>query len=273
LDKKKTAEKPHVKRVYIEFGENDIGKMTREDEKTKYYMLKDNVALDSRWTCMVYEQENIRRAPTGGQYHVERTQFCLVEAESITIHKSQGQTYECVAVNIEDKLKTSLMYVAFSRCTRLENLYLFGRKTIESDTVRGMTYERRRKEVEILETTNDVRKEMNRLRKHKLMLNKLKFLDYSLQLQNLENDDEITIIRNMQEIIDNLSPHQTAEIYLNYMNQQQREFNIHELINEDNVHGIQSKSMPSTRFSAIFCTGYLDFIESSRPPLDRKSVV
>lgn len=54
---------------------------------------------------------------------------------------------------------------------------------------------------------------------------------------DLENDDEITIIRNMQEIIDNLSPHQTAEIYLNYMNQQQREFNIDELINEftDNI--------------------------------------
>jgi hypothetical protein len=35
---------------------------------------------------------------------------------------------------------------------------------------------------------------------------------------DLENDDEETIIRNLQQIVDNLSPQQTAEIYLNYLN-------------------------------------------------------
>ena len=51
---------------------------------------------------------------------------------------------------------------------------------------------------------------------------------------NLENDDDETLIRNMQEIIDNLSPQQTAEIYLNYITNQQvnNNINIDDLIDE-----------------------------------------
>jgi hypothetical protein len=49
---------------------------------------------------------------------------------------------------------------------------------------------------------------------------------------DLENDDDETIIRNMQQIIDNLSPHQTAEIYLNYLNNNQ--INVINEINEIN---------------------------------------
>lgn len=182
--------------MYIEFAEKDIGQKTRDEEMTKFCMFKDDVDTDLNWTMIECERENIKRAPTGGQYHVERTQFCLIEAESITIHKSQGQTYECVAVNLEDKLKTSLMYVGFSRCTRLENLYLYGRRTIENDTIRGMSFERRQKEVELLERTDDVRKEMRRLRTHKLMNNKLKFLEEEVESINNQNCIMNNIINN-----------------------------------------------------------------------------
>lgn len=57
-----------------------------------------------------------------------RKQFPLIVAEAITIHKSQGSTFEYVTVQIPQKNLRSLIYVALSRATKLENLYLIGKK-------------------------------------------------------------------------------------------------------------------------------------------------
>ena len=47
-------------------------------------------------------------------------------SEGMTIHKSQGQTMETVAVKIESGLERSLLYVALSRATKIDGLYLIG---------------------------------------------------------------------------------------------------------------------------------------------------
>ncbi|XP_054166272.1 uncharacterized protein LOC128963769 [Oppia nitens] len=58
--------------------------------------------------------------------HVTRLQFPLVCCESMTIHKSQGSTFEQVIVNLTKHLPRELIYTACSRVTSINGLYLDG---------------------------------------------------------------------------------------------------------------------------------------------------
>ncbi|KAI8357369.1 hypothetical protein EDC96DRAFT_414722, partial [Choanephora cucurbitarum] len=58
---------------------------------------------------------------------LKRTQIPLTISEAVTIHKSQGPTYQKVAIDLTGRsLKKSLMYVACSRATSASGLYLIG---------------------------------------------------------------------------------------------------------------------------------------------------
>lgn len=58
---------------------------------------------------------------------VNRTQFPLVVAEAITIHKSQGGTYNTAIVELpETRMQRALMYVACSRATSSDGLNIVG---------------------------------------------------------------------------------------------------------------------------------------------------
>ena len=52
------------------------------------------------------------------------SQFPLVLAYAITIHKSQGQTYQHIVCDIDNCFTSGQAYVALSRCASLEGLYL-----------------------------------------------------------------------------------------------------------------------------------------------------
>ncbi|KAH6928892.1 hypothetical protein HPB50_020700 [Hyalomma asiaticum] len=54
----------------------------------------------------------------------ERSQFPLVQASAITVHKSQGATYSEVVYEYAKNHPQKLVYVALSRCTDVNNLYL-----------------------------------------------------------------------------------------------------------------------------------------------------
>ena len=80
-----------------------------------------------KWTCLDYE---VRKTKEGTKLSpVERgsfEQFPIRLAWAITIHKSQGQTYDRVNVNTNNIFAEGQLYVALSRCKNLEGMQIIG---------------------------------------------------------------------------------------------------------------------------------------------------
>lgn len=68
------------------------------------------------YTC---DNGNFKRVTKGTYY-----QFPVVPAYAITIHKSQGATYDKLVIDPEGVFESAQLYVALSRCRSLANVYL-----------------------------------------------------------------------------------------------------------------------------------------------------
>ncbi|CAF0812519.1 unnamed protein product [Brachionus calyciflorus] len=193
---------PLVKRVYLDFGDLEIGQAQRSSLRDKQVADKLSVREQREWTPLPFSEEIIDRAKSGKKYHIVRKQFSLVEAESITIHKSQGQTCPSVAVGLSDRLTRPLLYVAFSRATKLNDLYLYGSDSILKSMYRSneWTEDRRISHAKKEAEKNRVQIEMNRLKSNSMMENRFKFLES--QEDNHGNDLSI-LFCNIQSFSSN----------------------------------------------------------------------
>ena len=77
-------------------------------------------------TPVIRETKNIDHTSKLHNIQVLRRQFPLTAAEAITVHKSQGETLQMVALHLANRMPRSCLYVAMSRATCLSGLYLVG---------------------------------------------------------------------------------------------------------------------------------------------------
>ena len=73
--------------------------------------------------------------------YIEETcvkQFPVILAYAVTIHKSQGMTYQEVVCNLEGCFASGQAYVALSRCVSLDTLYLV-RKVYQKDVFTNLS--------------------------------------------------------------------------------------------------------------------------------------
>jgi ATP-dependent DNA helicase PIF1 len=175
LHKKAAKDKTKVKRVWLLFENKDIGKKSRENNID--LCAGDDVDASLYWTPINCIRQRVKTNNVGGGYAIERIQLPIEEAEAFTIHKSQGKTYQKVAVNVSSSLTKALLYVAMSRVTSLEGLYLFGpRKSIMSEKKSQLSHEKRRKLVEKNANKCTITIEMERMRQSCRMVNNFPFL-------------------------------------------------------------------------------------------------
>ena len=104
-----------------------IGVVTKlEDEKISVLCNGDSVPIDVRKESW----KNIRYAVDKTTNHIEEnelgsfSQYPLRLAWAITIHKSQGLTFEKAIIDAGDAFAPGQVYVALSRCTSLEGMVL-----------------------------------------------------------------------------------------------------------------------------------------------------
>ncbi|GFS68630.1 ATP-dependent DNA helicase [Trichonephila clavipes] len=105
--------------LWLEFPNPSMGQLCRV--KAKPHVMCKRDVLDLKWTPIVTRTANI---PLGGNIKCRRNQFTVVSASTITIHKSQGGTFDEVVFNCDKSQQIQLVYVALSRVTSIDGLYL-----------------------------------------------------------------------------------------------------------------------------------------------------
>ncbi|GFU48237.1 ATP-dependent DNA helicase [Trichonephila clavipes] len=141
-------------RLWLEFPNPSMGQLCTVKAKP-HVMCKCDV-LDLKWTPIVTRAANI---PLGGNIKCRRNQFPVVSASAITIHKSQGGTFDEVVFNYDKSQQIQLVYVALSRVTSIDGLYLTNDKDdFKSYHGRGST----------APTVKDIRDEYDRMANHRL---------------------------------------------------------------------------------------------------------
>ena len=108
-----------VQRVWIDFDYSSIGARARSKLGCR--------TLDGKALTPITRVERELPTKTGNTLvRVSRCQFPLVICEAITIHKSQGQSYDQVVVDVSAKMGLQLLYTALSRARSAAGLFLVG---------------------------------------------------------------------------------------------------------------------------------------------------
>ena len=109
-----------IKRIWLEFMDGPkVGFDTRSS--VHRYMIENKI--NHKWTPIERQVKTIHEKKNKS-LSVTRKQFPVIVAEAMTIHKSQGCTFDSVAVGMTKGMSQSLQYVAFSRVTKASGLFV-----------------------------------------------------------------------------------------------------------------------------------------------------
>lgn len=107
------------KRLWLEFDTNYVGRLRR----VKYgpHIRSKRGVLSDEWVPIELRTVNIK---VSSKIKCHRQQFPLLLACALTIHKSQGGTFNQIIYDYHKNHRQQLVYVALSRVTSLEGLFL-----------------------------------------------------------------------------------------------------------------------------------------------------
>lgn len=196
-------DKAYAKLVYMDLFFDDVGRKTREKHLTAGKFKRDSIT-DKNWTPI--ECEKVRLDLENHKtWHIVRQNFLLVPAEALTICKIQGETCRAVGLDLSQPLKRSELYVAMSRVTKAEDLYLFGKNSLlERTRYRNWSKEKKEEHVNNILATDEVHLELKRLRKHRKFENKYPFLNDDSYFS--KNGESKSIIYHKVASIEDIEP-------------------------------------------------------------------
>lgn len=171
--------------LWFEFDEPSVGVKLRVKYSNLYSShSSDNHRIPENWTPF-FPTTVSYRIRTGIKWSVERIQFPITVAEALTIDKAQGQTYSCVAFDLNQTSKRgaktmnkSHLYVALSRVRRIEDLHLFGAQSIVEGIKHQFAEESVRRKIAEEQAENDTtNKEMKRMKEESPFRNLFPFTE------------------------------------------------------------------------------------------------
>jgi hypothetical protein len=167
------------------------------------------------WTPYFLQEGTIK--PEGSRWSVLRKQFPLIESEALTIFKTQGQSYAKIAVCITPVVgasKQTDLYVALSRVTSLDGLFLFDiNDNIESITQgkkwESWTQAQRKAAIKESREKSVVKKELARMHNEAAFTNTFPFLNNDEATEEFNRHNSTTLIYHnvagLQCHIDNIN--------------------------------------------------------------------
>lgn len=171
--------------LWFEFDEPSVGVKLRVKYADLYTSHRtENDRIHANWTPL-FPTTVTYRIRSGIKWSVERIQFPITVAEALTIDKAQGQTYSCVAFDLNQTSKRgaktmnkSHLYVALSRVRRVEDLYLFGAQSIVEGIKHQFAEETVRRQIAQEQADSDsTNKEMKRMQEQCPFRNLFPFTD------------------------------------------------------------------------------------------------
>ena len=109
--------------LWMEFDDPTVRKDKRAKSQHRY--LRDST-IQRNWTPIGLETRRFQRGKAVSCYKIVRKQFPFIVAKALTIHKSQGDTYDCVALHRELRMLRNALYTALSRAKSASGLFVVG---------------------------------------------------------------------------------------------------------------------------------------------------
>lgn len=143
-----------IVRIWIKFDSVQIGTIARKKAEPMVHTRPDILRAD--WTPIVKRSANI---DLGNRIKCKRIQFPVVPACALTIHKSQGGTFDKIVFEYDKGQEQQMVYVALSRVKSLQGLFMTNsKKDFKFHHAKGCNNPKMK----------DLRNELKRLENHRL---------------------------------------------------------------------------------------------------------
>lgn len=108
--------------IYLNFNCPSVGVETRR----KIYEFQQQNGIETTWTPIKLETKILNKDGYNQALKTTRRQFPVIPSNAITINKSQGSSYNNIALHLTTGLRRDLLYVGCSRSYTLDGLFLHG---------------------------------------------------------------------------------------------------------------------------------------------------